>query len=80
MNPEDQSFYQEPSLNEIVMLCSSQGLIQAWDTDGLRATFRIMGASYDLTVAEAQLMLEGVLLGYYLSQSGDDVSGAVWDD
>lgn len=71
--------YAAPTFRELVEVGEQLGLVSGYEADDARVQMRVVGQVFHLAHREAELMLHGILLGYFAAQAGDDVSAADWD-
>ncbi|MEM6646929.1 MAG: hypothetical protein AAF730_11830 [Bacteroidota bacterium] len=74
------SGYKEPSFEELLELCIDYGLVTQYRPSLERVQLVAVTQNYDLSVDEADVLLQGMLLGYFFGQSGDDLTQAEWLD
>ncbi|GAB5520704.1 MAG: hypothetical protein RhofKO_29550 [Rhodothermales bacterium] len=74
------SGYDEPSFEELLELCIDYGLVTRYRPSLERVQLVAVTQGYELGVNEADILLQGLLLGYFFGQSGDDLTQAEWLD
>lgn len=70
--------YDDPSFEEMLRLCQDFGLVTEYHADLHGVTLRAVNQRYELTVDEAEVLMQGLLLGFFFGHSRDDLSLAQW--
>lgn len=74
------SLYRQPTLDEMLDLCVEFGLVSDLERDGdfIRMTCR--EEEFGVSVREAELLVRGLLIGYFAMQTRDDLGLATWEN
>ena len=73
--------YQPPAFHELVSSASQLGLIDGYE-EGLRSIrLKAVGQIYDVSRREAEMLLNGLLLGYFsaVNPGADNLVLAAWE-
>ncbi|NNE71308.1 MAG: hypothetical protein HKN29_13215 [Rhodothermales bacterium] len=79
LTTQKKSTYPEPSLEEMIGLAADFGMVSKLRRDGTRLHMEVLNEPMDMTLAQAAVMLKGLLLGYFYNQKRDDLSLAQWE-
>jgi hypothetical protein len=71
--------YPDPTFEEMLELCRDFGLVAEYHVrlDGVQ--LRCVNQVFDLRIDEAEVLMQGLLLGFFYGHSRDDLSLARWD-
>jgi hypothetical protein len=70
--------YPEPTFEEMLRLCRDFGLVTEVETTVRGVRLRCVNQSFEVSVGEAELLMQGLLLGFFFGHSRDDLSLAEW--
>ena len=70
--------YEPPSFGELVTLADQCGLIAGFEHTLKGVHFRAAGQLFTLLQRDAELLLHGILLGYFNADTSDDLTTAAW--
>jgi len=73
------SDYPDPTFEEMLRLCTDLGLVSEYTPRLTGVTMRCINQVFDVSVDEAEILMQGLLLGFFYSQSQDDLSLALWE-
>ncbi len=73
-----QIIYAEPQLHELIALCQQFELVVSHEMNDSEVTLLCQRDVYTLKHAEAELLLRGLLLGFFHRRTKDDLSLALW--
>lgn len=76
---ENTGEYEDPSLEELAELCIAYGLISDIRYEKGRYRFTAVNRYFDLDPIQADMLIQGLLLGYFYVQSGDELTMAAWE-
>lgn len=76
---ENSGDYEDPSIEELAELCISYGLINDIRIEKGRFRFTAVNRYFDLDRIQADLLIQGLLLGYFSVHSGDELTMAAWE-
>jgi hypothetical protein len=79
LTTQKRSTYPDPSIEEMIGLAADFGMVSKLHRDGSRLQMEVLNEPVDVSVAEAAVMLKGLLLGYFYNQKRDDLSLAQWE-
>ena len=79
LTTQKRSTYPDPSLEEMIGLAADFGMVSKLQRAGARLQMEVLNEPVDVSVAEAAVMLKGLLLGYFYNQKRDDLSLAQWE-
>lgn len=71
--------YPEPTLREMLRICKDFGLITDFDASVRGIRMVCVNQTFDVSVDEAEVLLQGLLLGFFYGHSRDDLSLAQWE-
>ena len=71
--------YRDPTLEELLRLCRDFGLLTDFDLSPHGVLLRCVNQVFDVSAEDAELLLKGLLLGFFFGHSRDDLSLAEWD-
>lgn len=71
--------YPDPTFEEVLRLCRDFGLVTDYEPSVGRVRLRCVNQVFDVTVDEAEVLMQGLLLGFFYGHSRDDLSLARWD-
>ena len=71
--------YAEPSFDEMLRLCVDFGLISEFDEVESGIRLRAVNQTFRLSIEEARVLMQGLLLGFFYGHSRDDLRLARWD-
>ena len=63
----------------MIGLAADFGMVSKLHRSGTRLQMEVLNEPVDVTLAEAAVMLKGLLLGYFYNQKRDDLSLAQWE-
>ena len=64
--------YPPPSFDELAEMALQLGLLTGASARGALVQLRVAGIVFELPPDQAELLLHGVLLGYFVSQAGEE--------
>lgn len=70
--------YPEPSFEELLHLCRDFGLVSEYEAHLTGVRLRCVNQVFEVSVDEAELLMQGLLLGFFFGHSRDDLSLAQW--
>ena len=71
--------YPEPTFREMLRICKDFGLITEFDASVRGIRMQCVNQMFDVSVEEAEVLMQGLLLGFFYGHSRDDLSLAQWD-
>ena len=71
--------YQPPTLAELVESAGQLGLIDGCEAGRFGVRLQVVGQIYDVSQRDAEMLLTGLLLGYFSVVSQDDLLAAQWN-
>lgn len=74
------SLYRQPTLDELLDLCLDFGLVSDLERNGEFLRMRCREEVFNVSVREAELLVRGLLIGYFAMQTRDDLGLATWED
>jgi hypothetical protein len=72
--------YAEPDRRELLRLCRDFGLVQEYEVGVNSIRMRCLHEVFEVSPQEADLLMKGLLLGFFYNHSRDDLSLADWGD
>lgn len=72
--------YPDPSFEELLRLGFDLGMITEYEASMFGVRLRCATEEFTLGVDEAEILMRGLLLGYFYGHSRDDLSLAHWHD
>ena len=73
------SDYPEPSFDEMLRLCTDFGLVTEFRVTMRGIWMRCVNQNFEVSVDEAEVLLQGLILGFFYGHSRDDLSLAQWE-
>jgi hypothetical protein len=73
------SDYREPSFDEMLRLCTDFGLVTEFRATKRGIRICCVNQTFDVSADEAELLLQGLILGFFYGHSRDDLSLAHWE-
>lgn len=70
--------YEDPTFEELLRLCQDFGLVSEYHATLTGVHLRCVSQEFQLTVDEAEVLMQGLLLGFFYGHSRDDLSLARW--
>ena len=70
--------YSDPSFTELVQMCMDFGLVEDYRAKRPGVRLRCLSEVYDVSIGEAELLLRGLLLGFFHQRTQDDLTLAQW--
>ena len=74
------SLYRQPTLDEMLDLCVDFGLVTDLERDGEFMRMTCRDEQFSVSVREAELLVRGLLIGYFAMQTRDDLGLATWEN
>lgn len=71
--------YPEPTFREMLRICQDFGLITDVDASVRGIRMQCVNQTFDVSVDEAEVLMQGLLLGFFYGHSRDDLSLAQWE-
>ena len=71
--------YPEPTFREMLRICKDFGLITEFDASVRGIRMQCVNQTFDVSVDEAEVLMQGLLLGFFYGHSRDDLSLAQWN-
>ena len=71
--------YAEPAFDEMLRLCVDFGLISQYAAAESGIRLRCINQTFHVSVEEASVLMQGLLLGFFYGHSRDDLRLARWD-
>jgi hypothetical protein len=71
--------YQPPTFAELVESATQLGLVEGCEPGRYGIRLQIVGQVYDVAQRDAEMLLTGLLLGYFSVVSQDDLLSAQWN-
>jgi hypothetical protein len=75
-----QPLYRRPTLAELIDLCIDFGLVSDLDRDGELIRMTCREETFDVSAREAELLVRGLLIGYFAMHTQDDLGLAAWEN
>lgn len=72
--------YAEPDRRELLRLCRDFGLVQEYEVGSNSIRMRCVQEVFEVSPQESELLMKGLLLGFFYNHSRDDLSLADWGD
>lgn len=79
-DPRESTEYAPPSFGELVALAEECHLVSGYEQTARGVHFRAAGQVFQLPQRDAELLLHGILLGYFYAETRDDLTTAAWED
>lgn len=79
-DPRQTAEYAPPSFGELVALADQCGVISGFEQTPKGIRFRVAQQVFHLPQRDAELLLQGVLLGYFYAETHDDLTTTAWLD
>lgn len=70
--------YPDPTFEELLRLCMDYGLITDYEARIYGVRVRCVTEAFEVSVDEAEVLMKGLLLGYFYGHSRDDLTPARW--
>jgi len=71
--------YPDPTFEELLELCRDFGLVSDYHPSLAGVRLRCVNQIFEMSVDEAEVLMQGLLLGFFYGHSRDDLSLARWD-
>jgi hypothetical protein len=71
--------YPDPTFEEMIELCRDFGLVTDYQPSLNGVRMQCVNQVFELTVDEAEVLMQGLLLGFFYGHSRDDLSIARWE-
>lgn len=72
--------YAEPDRRELLRLCRDFGLVHEYEVGATGIRMRCLHQVFEVSPQESELLMKGLLLGFFYGHSRDDLSLADWGD
>ena len=73
------SEYADPTFDELLRLCQDFGLVTEFHATVHGVRMRCVNQTFEVGVDEAELLMQGLILGFFFGHSRDDLTLAQWD-
>lgn len=70
--------YPDPTFEEMLRLCKDFGLVTEYTPSLTGIRMKCINQIFDVSVDEAEMLMQGLLLGFFYGHSRDDLSLARW--
>ncbi len=70
--------YPEPTFEEMLRLCVAYGLVSGYEASMFGVRLTCIQEEYELSVDEAEVMMRGLLLGFFYGHCRDNLALAHW--
>lgn len=73
------SQYADPTFEELLKLCQDFGLVTDFHAHVRGVRIRCVNQEFNVSVDEAEVLMQGLLLGFFYGHSRDDLALAQWE-